>query len=51
MTSVRVAVMVTCINDTLFPDTGKALVGLWRQCLGCDPRGRVLSWAWGPGNR
>jgi len=27
----RVAVMVTCINDTLFPDTGKAVVRLLRR--------------------
>ena len=31
----RVALMVTCINDTLFPDTGKAVVRLLRR-LGVD---------------
>ena len=35
MTPMRVAVMVTCINDTLFPDTGKAVVRLLRR-LGVD---------------
>jgi L-lactate dehydrogenase complex protein LldE len=32
---VKVALMVTCINDTLFPDTGKAVVRLLRR-LGVD---------------
>ena len=31
----KVALMVTCINDTLFPDTGKAVVRLLRR-LGVD---------------
>jgi L-lactate dehydrogenase complex protein LldE len=31
----RVALMVTCINDTLFPETGKAVVRLLRR-LGVD---------------
>jgi L-lactate dehydrogenase complex protein LldE len=31
----RVALMVTCINDTLFPDTGRAVVTLLRR-LGVD---------------
>jgi len=31
----RVAVMVTCVNDSLFPDTGKAVVRLLRR-LGVD---------------
>jgi L-lactate dehydrogenase complex protein LldE len=31
----RVALMVTCINDALFPDTGKAVVALLRR-LGVD---------------
>ncbi len=31
----RVAVMVTCVNDAMFPDTGKALVRLLRR-LGVD---------------
>ena len=35
MTPMRVAVMVTCINDTLFPDSGKAVVRLLRR-LGVD---------------
>jgi L-lactate dehydrogenase complex protein LldE len=35
VTPMRVAVMVTCINDTLFPDTGKAVVRLLRR-LGVD---------------
>ena len=33
----KVALMVTCINDTLFPDTGKAVVRLLRR-LGVDVR-------------
>jgi L-lactate dehydrogenase complex protein LldE len=32
---VRVALFITCVNDTLFPDTGKAVVSLLRR-LGCD---------------
>jgi L-lactate dehydrogenase complex protein LldE len=32
---VKVALMVTCINDALFPDTGKAVVALLRR-LGVD---------------
>lgn len=32
---VRVALMVTCINDTMFPETGKAVVRLLRR-LGVD---------------
>ncbi|GAA3308900.1 MULTISPECIES: (Fe-S)-binding protein [Nonomuraea] len=31
----RVALFITCVNDTLFPDTGKAVVSLLRR-LGCD---------------
>lgn len=31
----RVAVMITCINDTMFPETGKAVVSLLRR-LGVD---------------
>ncbi|MDF5758692.1 (Fe-S)-binding protein [Spongiactinospora sp. TRM90649] len=31
----RVALFVTCVNDTLFPQTGKAVVSLLRR-LGCD---------------
>ena len=31
----RVALMVTCINDAMFPDTGKAVVRLLRR-LGVD---------------
>jgi Fe-S oxidoreductase len=31
----RVALMITCINDALFPDTGKAVVSLLRR-LGVD---------------
>src|SRR5690349_7424296 len=31
----RVALMVTCINDAMFPDVGKATVGLLRR-LGVD---------------
>ena len=31
----RVALQVTCINDALFPDTGKAMVTLLRR-LGVD---------------
>src|SRR3990170_5560434 len=27
----RVALMVTCINDAMFPDTGKAVVSLLRR--------------------
>jgi L-lactate dehydrogenase complex protein LldE len=32
---VRVALFVTCFNDTLFPDTGKAVVTLLER-LGCE---------------
>jgi L-lactate dehydrogenase complex protein LldE len=32
---VRVALFITCFNDTLFPDTGKATVALLER-LGCD---------------
>jgi L-lactate dehydrogenase complex protein LldE len=32
---VRVALFITCVNDTLFPDTGKAVVTLLRR-LGCE---------------
>jgi L-lactate dehydrogenase complex protein LldE len=32
---VRVAVFVTCFNDTLFPDTGRAVVSLLER-LGCS---------------
>jgi L-lactate dehydrogenase complex protein LldE len=32
---VRVALFITCVNDTLFPGTGKAVVTLLRR-LGCD---------------
>jgi L-lactate dehydrogenase complex protein LldE len=35
MTSMRVAVMVTCVNDAMFPETGKAVVRLLRR-LGVD---------------
>jgi len=35
VTPMRVAVMVTCINDTLFPGTGRAVVRLLRR-LGVD---------------
>ncbi|MFE3451535.1 (Fe-S)-binding protein [Nonomuraea sp. NPDC059194] len=31
----RVALFITCVNDTLFPGTGKATVSLLRR-LGCD---------------
>ncbi|WP_248960993.1 (Fe-S)-binding protein [Sphaerisporangium perillae] len=31
----RVALFITCVNDTLFPDTGKAVVTLLRR-LGCE---------------
>ncbi|WP_327090427.1 (Fe-S)-binding protein [Nonomuraea sp. NBC_01738] len=31
----RVALFITCVNDTLFPGTGKAVVSLLRR-LGCD---------------
>lgn len=31
----RVALFVTCVNDTLFPGTGRAVVSLLRR-LGCD---------------
>ena len=31
----RVALMVTCVNDAMFPDTGKAVVRLLRR-LGVD---------------
>ncbi|MFC6086211.1 (Fe-S)-binding protein [Sphaerisporangium aureirubrum] len=31
----RVALFITCVNDTLFPHTGKAVVTLLRR-LGCD---------------
>jgi Fe-S oxidoreductase len=31
----RVALMITCVNDALFPDTGKAVVALLRR-LGVD---------------
>ena len=33
--SVRVALMVTCVNDAMFPETGKAVVTLLRR-LGVD---------------
>jgi L-lactate dehydrogenase complex protein LldE len=32
---VRVALFITCVNDTLFPGTGRAVVTLLRR-LGCD---------------
>jgi len=32
---VRVALFITCFNDTLFPDTGRATVALLER-LGCD---------------
>jgi L-lactate dehydrogenase complex protein LldE len=32
---VRVALFITCVNDTLFPQTGKAVVTLLRR-LGCE---------------
>jgi L-lactate dehydrogenase complex protein LldE len=32
---VRVALFITCVNDTLFPGTGKAVVSLLHR-LGCD---------------
>jgi L-lactate dehydrogenase complex protein LldE len=32
---VRVALFITCFNDTLFPQTGRATVGLLER-LGCD---------------
>lgn len=35
MGSVRVALMVTCVNDAMFPETGKAVVTLLRR-LGVD---------------
>lgn len=35
MGGMRVALMVTCINDALYPDTGKAVVALLRR-LGVD---------------
>jgi L-lactate dehydrogenase complex protein LldE len=35
MSRMRVALMVTCLNDALFPDTGKAVVRLLRR-LGVD---------------
>jgi L-lactate dehydrogenase complex protein LldE len=35
MPSVRVALQVTCVNDAMFPDTGKAVVRLLRR-LGVD---------------
>ena len=44
LTSMRVALQVTCLNDALFPDTGKAVVTLLRR-LGVDvefPRGADL---------
>ncbi|MEP7091803.1 MAG: (Fe-S)-binding protein, partial [Nocardioidaceae bacterium] len=31
----RVALMVTCVNDAMFPETGKAVVRLLRR-LGVD---------------
>ena len=31
----RVALFITCFNDTLFPETGKATVALLER-LGCD---------------
>lgn len=31
----RVALFITCVNDTLFPDTGRAVVSLLRR-LGCE---------------
>ena len=31
----RVALFITCVNDTLFPGTGKAVVTLLRR-LGCE---------------
>ena len=31
----RVALFITCFNDTLFPDAGKATVALLRR-LGCE---------------
>jgi L-lactate dehydrogenase complex protein LldE len=34
MLSVRVALFITCFNDTLFPETGRATVGLLER-LGC----------------
>ena len=33
--AVRVALFITCFNDTLFPDAGKAAVALLRR-LGCE---------------
>ena len=35
MTRMRVALMVTCVNDAMFPETGKAVVTLLRR-LGVD---------------
>ena len=35
MDRMRVALMVTCVNDAMFPDTGKAVVSLLRR-LGVD---------------
>lgn len=35
MSSMRVALMVTCVNDAMFPETGKAVVTLLRR-LGVD---------------
>src|SRR6478752_3937020 len=35
MGRMRVALMVTCVNDAMFPDTGKAVVALLRR-LGVD---------------
>src|SRR6478672_8497118 len=35
MGRMRVALMVTCVNDAMFPDTGKAVVRLLRR-LGVD---------------
>ena len=35
MSAMRVALMVTCVNDALFPETGKAVVTLLRR-LGVD---------------
>ena len=39
----KVALMVTCINDALFPDTGKAVVTLLRR-LGVGPGDRVVAY-------
>ena len=35
MTPLRVALFITCFNDTLFPQTGRAVVTLLER-LGCE---------------